>query len=105
MHTLGRHRRSSVHACSTGLVSETHRMYEVRFMLRSKRSSLLFSSLLLASMAAAGASAQKARMITRAVDESRIVTMSGNTRPEATAENDLGLVPDSTPALNLSIVL
>jgi subtilase family serine protease len=80
-------------------------MYEVRFMLRSKRSSLLFSSLLLAFTAAAGASAQKARLITRAVDESHVVTMSGNTRPEATAENDLGLVPDSTPALNLQMVL
>jgi subtilase family serine protease len=33
------------------------------------------------------------RLITQAVDESKLVTLAGNTRPEAKAKNDRGLVP------------
>src|ERR1700729_456069 len=33
-------------------------------------------------------------LIRERVDESKLVTLAGNTRPEATAENDLGAVSD-----------
>lgn len=33
--------------------------------------------------------------IPRPIDQSRIITLAGNTRPEAIAQNDLGKVPDS----------
>jgi subtilase family serine protease len=34
-------------------------------------------------------------LVTQIIDETKLVTLAGNTRPEANAENDLGLVPDS----------
>ncbi len=37
------------------------------------------------------------RLITQAIDENKMVTLAGNTRPEAVAKNDLGLVADSLP--------
>jgi hypothetical protein len=37
------------------------------------------------------------RLITQAVDENRMVRLAGNTRPEAVAKNDLGLVDGNFP--------
>jgi len=45
----------------------------------------------------AGAVAQTPVLITQAVDESKLATLAGNTRPEASPANDRGRVPDSTP--------
>jgi subtilase family serine protease len=45
-------------------------------------------------------------LITEAIDESKLVTLSGNTRPEARrGENDRGLVPDSTPVEHMFLQL
>jgi hypothetical protein len=44
-------------------------------------------------------------LITQAVDESKLVTLAGNTRPEATTENDRGAVPDSFPMPDLLLQL
>ena len=44
-------------------------------------------------------------LITQAIDESKLVTLAGNTRPEATAENDRGAVPDSFPMQDLLLQL
>jgi hypothetical protein len=42
-------------------------------------------------------SSQLRPLITEAVDETRVVTLVGNTRPEANAKNDRGLEPDGFP--------
>jgi len=42
-----------------------------------------------------GAHAQTPVLITQPIDESKLVTLAGNMRPEATAANDRGPVPDS----------
>ncbi|MGA2589284.1 MAG: protease pro-enzyme activation domain-containing protein [Bryobacteraceae bacterium] len=45
-------------------------------------------------------------LITDAIDESKLVTLSGNTRPEARRiENDRGIVPDSTPVEHMFLQL
>ena len=44
-------------------------------------------------------------LITEAIDESKLATLAGNTRPEATAENDRGAVPDSFPMKDLLLQL
>jgi hypothetical protein len=44
-------------------------------------------------------------LVTQAVDESKLATLAGNTRPEATAENDRGPVPDSFPMKDLMLQL
>jgi subtilase family serine protease len=44
-------------------------------------------------------------LITRTIDESKLVTLSGNTRPEAVAANDRGAVPDSFPMDHLLLQL
>ena len=45
-------------------------------------------------------------LITDAIDESKLVTLSGNTRPEARRiENDRGIVPDSTPVEHMYLQL
>ncbi|MGO9939162.1 MAG: protease pro-enzyme activation domain-containing protein [Terracidiphilus sp.] len=43
--------------------------------------------------------------ITEAVDNSRLIVLAGNTRPEATAANDRGPVDDATPMNALQLVL
>ena len=73
--------------------------------MRFQRPSLFLSAVLIASTVVIPAFAQRTPLVTRNVDGSRVVTMAGNTRPEATAENDLGPTPDSTPAPNLQMVL
>jgi subtilase family serine protease len=62
---------------------------------------LLAAGLALSAAIGSGAHAQVAsiapRMITRAIDEASRVALAGNTRPEAAAAVDRGLVPDDTP--------
>jgi hypothetical protein len=43
--------------------------------------------------------------ITEPLDESRLITLAGNQRPEATAENDRGPVADSTPMEHMLLQL
>ena len=60
-----------------------------------------FSILLLASVALQSQTANRApaliheKLIHAKVDEDKLVTLPGNTRPEANAENDLGAVSDA----------
>src|SRR5580693_6294857 len=67
-------------------------------MLRSRRLLIISSSVavLLTAGIAALLSAPPARepMIRETVSEYNLATLAGNTRPEATAENDLGMVND-----------
>ena len=53
------------------------------------------------------AQAQNARpvLMTQSVDESKLVTLSGNTRPEAKKQNDRGLVADSFPMEHMLLQL
>ncbi len=51
-----------------------------------------------------GASNQRA-LITQAIDESRLVTLAGNTRPEANANNDRGPEPDAFPVEHMLLQL
>jgi subtilase family serine protease len=44
-------------------------------------------------------------MIREAIDEAKLSTLQGNTRPEATAENDRGLVADSVPLEHMLLQL
>ena len=44
-------------------------------------------------------------LITQTVDESKLVTLPGNTRPEATAAHDRGAVPDTFPMQDLQLQL
>ena len=44
-------------------------------------------------------------LITEAIDESKRVELPGNTRPEANAENDRGMVPDSLPMDHMQLQL
>ena len=44
-------------------------------------------------------------LITQKVDNSHLVVLEGNTRPEATAANDMGLVEDSMPLKGLQMVM
>jgi len=50
-------------------------------------------------------SASTVPTIREAIDESRLVTLEGNTRPEATAANDLGLVADGFPLDHMQLQL
>ncbi len=75
-----------------------------------QRAGLLLSVLLPAAMFAAAAAAQPAQspaqpLITQPVNESNMVVLRGNTRPEANAANDRGLVADSMPMTNLMLQL
>ena len=44
-------------------------------------------------------------LITAPIDATRMVTLEGNTRPEANASNDRGRVPDSLPLPHLQLLL
>ena len=44
-------------------------------------------------------------LIGRSIDESRRYTLAGNTRPEATTENDAGAVPDGLPLEHMILQL
>jgi len=52
-----------------------------------------------------GQAGQVRPLITERVDESRVITLAGNLRPEATAENDRGPVADSTPMEHMLLQL
>ncbi len=54
-----------------------------------------FASLWLFTISSAQAESVQPLLITQSIDESRLVTLSGNTRPEAKAKNDRGAVADS----------
>ena len=58
--------------------------------------SLGFSSRFLSRVLAPDAG-QQPTLITERIDETKLVTLVGNTRPEANAHNDLGRVPDDLP--------
>jgi hypothetical protein len=45
------------------------------------------------------------RLITQAIEESKRVELPGNTRPEASAGNDRGIVPDSLPMEHMQLQL
>ncbi|MGB6875593.1 MAG: kelch repeat-containing protein [Candidatus Acidiferrales bacterium] len=45
------------------------------------------------------------RLITQSIDESKLVTLAGNTRPEATAANDRGRVTDTMPMEHMLLQL
>jgi subtilase family serine protease len=49
--------------------------------------------------------AQAPALITQPVDESKLVTLAGNTRPEANAANDLGRVDDKLPLEHMMLQL
>jgi subtilase family serine protease len=51
-----------------------------------------------------GAAAGSA-LVTQAVDESKLVTLTGNTRPEAIAANDRGRVVDNLPLEHMQLLL
>jgi subtilase family serine protease len=53
----------------------------------------------------AGAVSQPRVLITEAINETKLVTLAGNTRPEATAANDRGPVADSFPMEHLWLQL
>jgi subtilase family serine protease len=65
----------------------------------SKRAFLTFLLPLIALLiySAAVLFSQNPSLIRDAVDENRLVTLTGNTRPEANAENDLGAASDDLP--------
>src|SRR5271155_3893000 len=44
-------------------------------------------------------------LITTAVENNRLVRLRGNTRPEANARNDRGLVPDTLPLGQMQLLL
>ncbi len=44
-------------------------------------------------------------LITQPIDEKKLIVLEGNTRPEAIAKNDRGLVPDSMPLEHMQLVL
>ena len=52
-----------------------------------------------------GAVSQPRAVITETINESKLVTLAGNTRPEATATNDRGAVADSLPMEHLWLQL
>jgi subtilase family serine protease len=49
--------------------------------------------------------AQIRPVITESIDEARLVTLRGNTRPEANARNDRGAVPDALPIEHMLLQL
>src|SRR5580700_12583 len=69
-------------------------------MLQTRRLSIIFSSaavlLIVSAMALMSqpAGRRSPALIHESVDETKLVTLAGNTRPEVTAENDLGVVSD-----------
>ena len=80
-------------------------------LMRCNKVSLAFCLLgVLASLfllAGSGAQAQNVRtvLITQSVDESKLVTLTGNTRPEARAEYDRGLVANNLPMEHMLLQL
>jgi subtilase family serine protease len=46
-----------------------------------------------------------AAQVRMAIDETRLVTLAGNTRPEAAPANDAGMLPDRAPLTHLQLLL
>ena len=75
-------------------------------MTRNSTLSMFSTLSVLAMGLATGACAQThVNLLPTNIDASRTVVLAGNTRPEAVAQNDLGLRPDSTPIAGLQMVL
>lgn len=55
--------------------------------------------------ATAGAGPRPSPMITQTIDQSRLVALSGNTRPEANAVNDRGIVASDFPMEHMLLLL
>jgi subtilase family serine protease len=64
----------------------------------------LLPALVLASAASAAAAAAEP-LISQPINESNLVTLSGNTRPEMNAANDRGMVSDSLPLTHIYLQL
>jgi subtilase family serine protease len=65
----------------------------------------LSSLTLVLGLAAIAPAQAQSPMIAGTIDETQRVTLSGNTRPEAIAANDLGIAADSKPLNDLQLVL
>lgn len=76
---------------------------------RSHRVGLLLRAAALLPITLAGGSALAAAapptLINAPIDESSLVTLPGNTRPEAIGANDLGVVADSLPIQHMQLLL
>lgn len=72
-----------------------------------RRGYFIFATGLLGFTAAVCAqpSGRPARTIRGPIDETRLVTLAGNTRPEANAQNDRGIVPDDFPLEHMLLQL
>lgn len=64
-----------------------------------------FSASVLAILLSSGAAGATQRQIIRPVDETQRVALRGNTRPEATPENDLGPVADDLSLQHMQLLL
>ncbi len=60
---------------------------------------------LVAAMAAAPAKAEVPSLVTHAIDDSQTIALPGNTRPEARAANDRGMVPDAMRLDHMELLL
>jgi hypothetical protein len=67
----------------------------VRRMLANTAGAVIALAAILGGVASA--TAQNDGAITRPIDETQLVTLAGNTRPEANAANDRGTVADGLP--------
>ncbi len=68
-------------------------------------SMLVPTGLLFAAAPRAAAASGVPDRITQTIDDSQLVTLRGNTRPEANATNDRGLVPDGFSIEHMSLLL
>jgi subtilase family serine protease len=64
-----------------------------------------FASLWLLAVSSAQAESVRPLLITQSIDESKLVTLAGNTRPEAKAKNDRGAVADSLVMEHMMLLL
>ena len=77
-------------------------------MFRGRVRNTISSAILLLTaggFAAVDCQATGAQIILDTIDESRLVTLAGNTRPEANSENDRGAVPDDFPLNHMLLQL
>src|SRR5271154_1850109 len=65
----------------------------------------MLASLFLLAVPSASAENGQRLLITQSIDESKLITLAGNTRAEARAKNDHGAVPDSFPMDHLMLLL
>jgi len=75
---------------------------------RSLAASLLFAALIIsvaATRAANGTATRSNSLITEQINENNLVTLAGNTRPEANTRNDRGAVYDSFPLNHIWLLM